>query len=399
MRKIFAQRKEKGEYNNLVREMRIHDHEFFFKMFRMSPSQLEDITKLVAPFITKESVRREAIPPQERLCVTLRYLVSGNSHVSLAASYRISQTSIGRIIPETCDVLWEVLCREGYLNVPRTQEEWKEVADAFEDKWNFPNCLGAMDGKHVMIVAPAKSGSLFFNYKKTFSIVLLAICKANYEFLMVDIGEAGRQSDAGVFANSNIGHSISNNLLPIPNPRALPGTTKESPYVFVADDAFPLRLNIIKPYTDCNLDVKKFIANYRISRARRIIENTFGILVARFRIFYRPINAKEGHVESYTKAAVALHNYLMRCRNQGSNQYCPAGFADVDLRHQYREGEWRRVIQSDTGLSPVHRLGSNNYSKQAKTVRDTFCEYFNSREGQVPWQWDMIRATRTDTRP
>ena len=245
VRKIFAQRKEKGEYNNLVREMRIHDHEFFFKMFRMSPSQLEDITKLVAPFITKESVRREAIPPQERLCVTLRYLVSGNSHVSLAASYRISQTSIGRIIPETCDVLWEVLCREGYLNVPRTQEEWKEVADAFEYKWNFPNCLGAMDGKHVMIVAPAKSGSLFFNYKKTFSIVLLAICNANYEFLMVDIGEAGRQSDAGVFANSNIGHSISNNLLPIPNPRALPGTTKESPYVFVADDAFPLRLNTL----------------------------------------------------------------------------------------------------------------------------------------------------------
>ena len=81
-------------------------------MFQMSPSQLEDITKLVAPFITKEIVRRAAIPPQERLCVTLRYLVSGNSYVSLAASYRISQTSIGRIIPETCDVLWEVLCRD-----------------------------------------------------------------------------------------------------------------------------------------------------------------------------------------------------------------------------------------------------------------------------------------------
>ncbi len=185
VRKIFAQRKEKGEYNNLVREMRLYDHEFFFKMFRMSPSQLEELTILVAPLIVKESVHREAIPPQERLCVTLRYLASGNSHVSLAASYRISQTSIGRIIPETCDALWEVLCREGYLNIPRNAEEWKQVANAFESKWNFPNCLGAMDGKHVVIVTPANSGLLFFNYKKTFSIVLLAICNANYEFLIV----------------------------------------------------------------------------------------------------------------------------------------------------------------------------------------------------------------------
>ena len=209
----------------------------------------------------------------------------------MSGTYRISQTSICKIIPETCDALWNVLCADGYLNLPTNEGEWKTVADEFERKWNFPNCLGAMDGKHVVIVAPAISGTLFFNYKKTFSIVLLAICNANYEFLMVDIGEAGRQSDAGVFANSNIERSITKNLLPVPNPCALPRTTKQFPYVFVADDAFPLRLHIVKPCTDCNLDIKKSIANYRISRARRIIENTFRILAARFRIFYRPINA------------------------------------------------------------------------------------------------------------
>eukprot|EP00795_Rhopilema_esculentum_P004037 gene4037-20212_t len=104
------------------------------------------------------------------------------------------------------------------MKVPKTVDEWELVASEFESSWNFPNCLGAMDGKHINIIAPARSGSLFFNYKKTFSIVLLAICNANYEFLMVDIGEAGRQSDAGVFANSNIVHSITNNLLPVPVP-------------------------------------------------------------------------------------------------------------------------------------------------------------------------------------
>ena len=68
VRRMFAERKEKGEYTTLVREMRLHDHEFPFKMFRMTPSQLEELTNWVAPLILKDSVHREAICPEERLC-------------------------------------------------------------------------------------------------------------------------------------------------------------------------------------------------------------------------------------------------------------------------------------------------------------------------------------------
>ena len=82
---------------------------YFHKMFPMSFLQLEELTKFVAPLILKDDVWRETIPPQERLCVTLRYLASSNSHVTLAASFEISQTSITRIIPETCEALWQVL--------------------------------------------------------------------------------------------------------------------------------------------------------------------------------------------------------------------------------------------------------------------------------------------------
>ena len=87
--RIFAERKEKGEYNNLVREMRLHDHKVFVKMGRMTPSQLEELTNWVAPLIIKDSVHREAICPEERLCLTLRYLASGDSHLSLVARYRV----------------------------------------------------------------------------------------------------------------------------------------------------------------------------------------------------------------------------------------------------------------------------------------------------------------------
>ena len=95
------------------------------------------------------------------------------------------------------------------------------MAAEFNDKWNFPHCLGAIDGKHVLIQAPARSGSNFFNYKKCFSIVLLAVCNANYEFTLVDIGEAGRQSDGGVYSSSNLGQAIDQNILTFPEPATI----------------------------------------------------------------------------------------------------------------------------------------------------------------------------------
>lgn len=77
-----------------------------------------------------------------------------------------------------------------YLKVPSTTEEWEEVAQKFNEYWNFLNCLGAVDGKHVVMIAPPDSGSVFYNYKGTHSIVLMAICDASYKFLYIDIGYA-----------------------------------------------------------------------------------------------------------------------------------------------------------------------------------------------------------------
>ena len=87
------------------------------------------------------------------------------------------------------------------------------IAQEFKSKWNFPHVVGALDGKHVVIQAPHNSGSAYVNYKKTLSIVLLAVCNAKYEFTVVDIGDSGRQSDGSVYNNSHLGFTIGNNTL------------------------------------------------------------------------------------------------------------------------------------------------------------------------------------------
>ena len=164
---------------------------------------------------------REPISPRERLCVALRYLVTGDAQVIKAANYRMRPAIAGRIVNETCKAIWDELMNKGYLNHSKSEHDWLKVAQEFEDRWNFPNALGAIDGKHVVMQAPARSGSSFFNYKKTHSIVLMAICNARYQFTVVDVEDTGRQSDGSVCANSNLGYAIENKQLKLPGEKKI----------------------------------------------------------------------------------------------------------------------------------------------------------------------------------
>jgi hypothetical protein len=196
------------------------------------------------------------------------------------------------------------------LQIPRSRQQWEEVARKFESMWDFPLCLGAMDGKHIVFRPPASAGSYYYNYKGSHSIVLLAVVDAEYKFLYVDVGVNGRISDGGVFRESSLSRAIATNSLNFPPDKPLPNRQMKVPYVFVADDAFPLTTRILKPYPNRGLTDEQRNYNYRLSRARRVVENAFGILSNRFRVFLTPINLSPEKVDTVTLAAVALHNFL-----------------------------------------------------------------------------------------
>ena len=123
---------------------------------------------------------------------------------------------------------------------------------------------------------------------------------------MTEIGEAGRQSNGSAFSNSNFGNAIVNDPLDFPEPENVHESDFTLPFVFICYDDFPMRTNLVKPYSALHLE--KLITNYRISRARRSIENSFGILTGTFCIFRCPFLAMMETVESVTKCYVALYN-------------------------------------------------------------------------------------------
>uniref|UniRef100_A0A1A8BJ72 DDE Tnp4 domain-containing protein n=1 Tax=Nothobranchius kadleci TaxID=1051664 RepID=A0A1A8BJ72_NOTKA len=199
----------------------------FRDLLRMSVEEFNDLLERVTPQI----IRRD-------------------THLR---KFRIGSTTLSRIVMETCAAITLVL-REEYLKTPSTETEWKVIAKDFEDKWHFPHCIGAIDGKHIFIQPPANSGSTFYNYKSRFSIILMAVVDTNYRFVYASAGTQGRASDAGVFAHSDLREAMDTGTLNVPPDATLPGTDSTMPYELIGDEAYPLRPDLMKPYPSRNLN-------------------------------------------------------------------------------------------------------------------------------------------------
>lgn len=107
----------------------------------------------------------------------LRYLATELAFRQIAMSFRVSKLAISNIIIQVCKAIWNTL-KNKHMPTPSVNS-FKNTALEFYEKWNFPNCVGSIDGKHIRVRCPTNSGSMYFNYKKYSSIVLMAVAYAN----------------------------------------------------------------------------------------------------------------------------------------------------------------------------------------------------------------------------
>ena len=153
-------------------------------------------------------------------------------------------------------------------------EDWEKIEERFRNRWNVPHAVGALDGKHIAIKKPKKSGSEYFNYKGYFSLVLLALAMQITSSCGSTRGASGLSSDAQIFNHSKLKRRIENGTLGLPSPETLgPGGGADLHYFLLGDDAFALMSWLVKPYSRCQLPREERIANYRISRGRRVVKS------------------------------------------------------------------------------------------------------------------------------
>lgn len=303
-----------------------------------------------------------------------RYLASGESHVSLSFHFRAGVSTIREITTETCAVLWNVL-HPRVMPTP-DEEKWINIADDFYTRYNFPLCLGAIDGKHIRIKKPNKSGSLYYNYKGFFSIILLAVTDSEGKFVVVDVGSCGSNNDGGIFHKSVFGRQLASGTLGIPTEGTVPLTDIKLPFMFVADDAFPLKHNIMKPFSNRQLTHEKEVFNNRLSRARNVVEGSFGRIAMMWRLLQRPMDVQPVIATDIVKAITVLHNFVLIQE--------PWRVSPCDST-----GDQFQTPNTLTSFPGSNINGSTRSTKEALRVRESLMNYFTSPAGTLPWQNDQ----------
>ncbi|XP_026326845.1 uncharacterized protein LOC113235380 isoform X2 [Hyposmocoma kahamanoa] len=314
-----------GEYYTFFQTA---DEETFENSYRVSRPTFHELHSLVQPYIQKhDSNFRNSISSRERLAVCLKYLATGQSFTGIAENFRIGLKSVSRIIEDVCDVLWNVL--QPLVMPEPTENDWKKIAKDFDDLWQFKNCLGALDGS------------------------------------------MGRFSDAGIFDDSTFGKRLKERRLNLPQPVPLYQDGEPMPFVFVGDEAFPLMENFMRPYPRDRLNSEKRVFNYRLSRARRIVEATFGVLARKWYVYHKDFECKIATVDKIIKATCVLHNYLIDRQPDFLNN-----------NENYNEHMF---------ISVGNRTDTHNSRNEAYQVREMYCSYFNN-QGKVPWQDTRITS-------
>ena len=334
------------------------NEEGWYASFRVSKKTFQFLLDQIKGKITHKSTRlRAAVPPRRRLAITLYYLASTAEYRTIANLFGVSTPFVCNCVKEVCEAMVKAL-KSLFIFLPKG-DELDRIIDMYNDRWGFPMCGGAIDGTHIPITAPVENPADYVNRKGFHSIIMQALVDSSYLFRDIVIGWPGSVHDARVLSNSHL-YRLGNDdkLFDGKQSEDIGGTIVKP--VILGDPAYPLLPWLIKPYQhhpDITAVQKNF--NYRLSRARMTVENTFGRWKARCRRFLKKVEMDVTKVTVAVAASCILHNVC-------------------ELSQEEILDEW---------MEDVHALDTANYENDcaiqdvlvaddASNVRDAIAEYF-----------------------
>lgn len=335
------------------------DDTLWYENFRVTKGTFEYILTVVKDDISrKDTIMRTAVTPNHRLALTMYYLSSTAEYRTIGNLFGVSTSFVCLCVRDVCKAIQKRLLN--VINFPK-RVNLVNVIKGYQDRWGFPMCAGAIDGTHIPIIAPKENAIDYVNRKKFHSIIMQAVVDYNYLFRDIVIGWPGSVHDARVLANSEIFKRANNNSLFSEVVTRKLGDQEVRP-IIIGDPAYPLLPWLMKPFPDKgNSSESEQVFNYRLSRTRMTVENTFGRWKGRFRRFTKRVDMEVCNVITIVAASCVLHNI---CECQG-NEFLP---------------EWE-VAEPETNC--VQGMNNNQtIVGDGENLRGALAQYFMSQRGR-----------------
>ena len=285
----------------------------FKQTFRVSRKTFNFILSRIHHKLERQTLCEEPVSPEFRLAICLYRLGRGDYFYSISEMVGLGRSTVSTIVNEVTEAIVSCLWKECVVShMPKTEQEFKDKIMDMEELWQFPYSWAAVDGCHIAIKCPpggAIARKEYHNFKNFYSIILMTLVDAKYRFVWGSCGFPGNSHDSIVLQSTSLWSDIKNGKL-------LPNFIQEEedisvPPLMLGDSAFPFESFLMKPYSNAVLTKQQRYFNYRLSRARMVIESAYGQLKGRWRFLLRK---SEGNLHETKVAALScmvLHNICL----------------------------------------------------------------------------------------
>ena len=297
------------------------------------------------------------------MAIALWRLGTNLEYRSIGHLFGVGLSSVFVAVREVCEAIVDILLPR-YIRIPPGDNICR-VVDGFNLRWGFPQCIGAIDGTHIPIIAPKENALDYFNRKGHHSVVMQALVSFDYTFMDVYIGWPGSVHDARVLSNSRIFlEAVAGTLLPGQHTRVINGTNV--PLLIIGDPAYPLLPWLMKPFSENGrLTEKQRYFNYRLSRARMVVECAFGRLKGRWRSLLKRIDIDVKFMPTYVAACCVLHNICEVHKDTFNDRWM--------VQQQQDEAVPRTAATNATTQQPLTITATN---ADATMIRDALSDFF-----------------------
>ena len=274
--------------------------------FRMSKDTFAYLCDQLHSSISKsDTIMRKAISTEQRVAITLWFLSTGSDYRTIGHLFGVSKSTVCVVTKEVCAAIVECLLPQ-YIKIP-TGAALQENVEAFKTELGFPQCVGAVDGTHIPIISPQECPADYYNRKGWHSIILQGTVDHAGRFIDAYVGWPGRVHDARVFSNSSLYHRGQSNTLFPDLKESISG--RDIPLVLLGDPAYPLLQWLMKAFPDNGrLSCEQKVFNYRLSKARVVVEHSYGRLKGRWRCLLKRLDVDVRDASELVAACCVLHN-------------------------------------------------------------------------------------------